>query len=195
MLVAGNDAGQLQAAIERLGGARWFTASLRMALRNIERALSGLGASMKDNPGAPGLLAGTGKDDVHLVIVATGDRGLAGGFNSTIVRGARRRGRDGGAEQQRHREQGVGIAQDALPDLLLTTGEGFAEWLRDAGVPADRVAVLGGAESSESSAHPVASTWDRIDARAVPGGTILSVRVSPGARRSGPRRPIPKSRK
>ena len=35
------------------------------------------------------LLAGTGRDDVHLVIVATGDRGLAGGFNSNIVKLAR----------------------------------------------------------------------------------------------------------
>ena len=40
-------------------------------------------------PGAPPLLAGTGKDEVHLLIVATADRGLAGGFNSSIVRGAR----------------------------------------------------------------------------------------------------------
>jgi F-type H+-transporting ATPase subunit gamma len=40
-------------------------------------------------PGAPRLLAGTGSDQRHLVIVATSDRGLAGGFNSGIVRAAR----------------------------------------------------------------------------------------------------------
>ncbi len=40
-------------------------------------------------PSAPLLLAGTGSDKRHLVIVATADRGLAGGFNSTIVRAAR----------------------------------------------------------------------------------------------------------
>ena len=40
-------------------------------------------------PGAPPLLAGTGKDDVHLLVVATADRGLCGGFNTSIVRGAR----------------------------------------------------------------------------------------------------------
>jgi F-type H+-transporting ATPase subunit gamma len=40
-------------------------------------------------PGAPLLLAGTGADKRHLVIVATSDRGLAGGFNSGIVRAAR----------------------------------------------------------------------------------------------------------
>ena len=45
-------------------------------------------------PGAPPLLAGTGKDDVHLIVVATSDRGLAGGFNASILREARRRIRD-----------------------------------------------------------------------------------------------------
>ena len=36
-------------------------------------------------------MTGTGKDDTHLIIVATGDRGLAGAFNSNIVRAARRK--------------------------------------------------------------------------------------------------------
>jgi F-type H+-transporting ATPase subunit gamma len=40
-------------------------------------------------PGAPRLLVGTGSDQRHLVVVATADRGLAGGFNSSIVRAAR----------------------------------------------------------------------------------------------------------
>ncbi|HEY2483186.1 MAG TPA: F0F1 ATP synthase subunit gamma [Caulobacteraceae bacterium] len=39
--------------------------------------------------GAPPLLVGTGKTDKELVVVATADRGLAGGFNSSIVRAAR----------------------------------------------------------------------------------------------------------
>ena len=38
---------------------------------------------------SPKLLAGTGKDDKHLLIVITSDRGLAGGFNSNLVRMAR----------------------------------------------------------------------------------------------------------
>jgi F-type H+-transporting ATPase subunit gamma len=42
-------------------------------------------------PESPKLLAGTGKDDVNLLIVCTSDRGLAGGFNSNIVRAARRK--------------------------------------------------------------------------------------------------------
>jgi F-type H+-transporting ATPase subunit gamma len=43
------------------------------------------------SPQSPKLLAGTGKDDTHLIILATGDRGLAGAFNSNIVRAARRK--------------------------------------------------------------------------------------------------------
>ena len=42
-------------------------------------------------PESPKLLAGTGRDDAHLLIVCTSDRGLAGGFNSNIVRAARRK--------------------------------------------------------------------------------------------------------
>jgi len=42
-------------------------------------------------PESPKLLAGTGKDQTHLLIVCTSDRGLAGGFNSNIVRAARRK--------------------------------------------------------------------------------------------------------
>ena len=48
--------------------------------------LGSLAASMAGQEGAPALLAGTGRDHVHLVVVMTSDRGLCGGFNSTIVR-------------------------------------------------------------------------------------------------------------
>jgi F-type H+-transporting ATPase subunit gamma len=56
--------------------------------------LASLAGLMAGQPGAPPLLAGTGRDDVHLMVVATSDRGLAGGFNATILREARRRIRD-----------------------------------------------------------------------------------------------------
>jgi F-type H+-transporting ATPase subunit gamma len=57
----------------------------------MEGVLANLTASAKDNPNAPRLLAGTGKSETHLLIVATSDKGLCGGFNSTIVRLARER--------------------------------------------------------------------------------------------------------
>jgi len=55
----------------------------------MERMLGALAGSLAGQSGAPKLLSGTGKDDVHLVVVATSDRGLCGGFNGTIVRSAR----------------------------------------------------------------------------------------------------------
>jgi F-type H+-transporting ATPase subunit gamma len=60
----------------------------------MERVLRSLAGSMAGQEGAPALLAGTGRDAVHLVVVMTSDRGLCGGFNSSIVRGARRLIRD-----------------------------------------------------------------------------------------------------
>ena len=54
----------------------------------MDKVLAALGQSFKGT--GPRLLAGTGSDQVQLVIVATGDRGLCGAFNSSIVREARR---------------------------------------------------------------------------------------------------------
>jgi F-type H+-transporting ATPase subunit gamma len=55
----------------------------------MDSLMASLGASFKGGVG-PKLLAGTGSDKVHLLIVATADRGLCGAFNSSIVREARR---------------------------------------------------------------------------------------------------------
>jgi F-type H+-transporting ATPase subunit gamma len=55
----------------------------------MEQVLGNLGASMTNNPGAPRLLSGTGKAQTHLLVVATSERGLCGGFNTSIVRLAR----------------------------------------------------------------------------------------------------------
>ena len=57
----------------------------------MERVLANIAASVGGNPGAPRLLAGTGADRVHLLVVCTGERGLCGPFNSAIVRLARDR--------------------------------------------------------------------------------------------------------
>lgn len=60
----------------------------------MERVLGSLAASMAGKDNAPALLAGTGRDQVHLLVVMTSDRGLCGAFNSSIVRQARRIARD-----------------------------------------------------------------------------------------------------
>ena len=55
----------------------------------LEAVMSSLAAKVTVSESSPKLLAGTGKDQVHLVVVATSERGLAGAFNTNIVRAAR----------------------------------------------------------------------------------------------------------
>ncbi len=55
----------------------------------IGAVITNLSASMVGSEGAPKLLVGTGSDQVQLLVVATADRGLCGGFNTNIVRKAR----------------------------------------------------------------------------------------------------------
>lgn len=53
--------------------------------------MASLAASVGTSDSAPRLLAGTGKDDVHLLVVMTAERGLCGGFNTNIVKLAKTR--------------------------------------------------------------------------------------------------------
>ena len=57
----------------------------------MDAVISNIAGAAAGSPGAPVLLAGTGKDQVHLLLVCTGERGLSGAFNSSIVRLARER--------------------------------------------------------------------------------------------------------
>ncbi|MGI3184430.1 F0F1 ATP synthase subunit gamma [Nioella aestuarii] len=57
----------------------------------MQAVMGGLAASVGNSDGAPRLLAGTGADQTHLLVVLTAERGLCGGFNSTIVRLVRTR--------------------------------------------------------------------------------------------------------
>ena len=57
-------------------------------------AVASLASKITPGPQSPRLLSGTGKDDTHLIVVATSDRGLAGAFNTNIVRAARRKADD-----------------------------------------------------------------------------------------------------
>jgi F-type H+-transporting ATPase subunit gamma len=77
-------------AAAKLRRAQEQAEAARPYAERMDRMLGSLAASMAGQEGAPALLAGTGKDTVHLVVVMTADRGLCGGFNSSIVRGARR---------------------------------------------------------------------------------------------------------
>ncbi len=78
-------------AAAKLRRAQEQAEAARPYAERMERMLQGLASSVAGRAGAPPLLGGNGKDTVHLVIVATADRGLCGAFNSSIVREARRR--------------------------------------------------------------------------------------------------------
>jgi len=77
-------------AASRLKKAQDAAEASRPYAVRMERMLASLAQSMVGLPTAPALLSGTGKSDTHLIIIATSDRGLAGGFNAAILREARR---------------------------------------------------------------------------------------------------------
>jgi F-type H+-transporting ATPase subunit gamma len=60
----------------------------------METVMASLAAKVARSPQSPRLLAGTGADQTHLLVVCTSDRGLAGAFNTNIVRAARRMAED-----------------------------------------------------------------------------------------------------
>jgi F-type H+-transporting ATPase subunit gamma len=80
-------AAKLRRAQEAAESARPYAERMEAVLANIATAVAGA-------EGAPRLIAGTGKDDVHLLVVCTAERGLCGGFNSSIARLARDHARD-----------------------------------------------------------------------------------------------------
>jgi F-type H+-transporting ATPase subunit gamma len=77
-------------AASRLRRAQEQAEAARPYAERMERVLASLAARMSGLSGGPKLLAGTGSDQTHLLVVATSDRGLAGGFNASILREARR---------------------------------------------------------------------------------------------------------
>ncbi len=76
-------AAKLRRAQDAAESARPYAERMASVIANLAKGASG--------DGAPRLLAGTGRDDRYLVVVATADRGLAGGFNSSVARAARER--------------------------------------------------------------------------------------------------------
>jgi len=76
-------------AASKLRRAQEAAEAARPYATRMEKVLSGLAASVGSQPGAPRLLSGTGSDKVHLIVVATSERGLCGGFNTSIVKAAR----------------------------------------------------------------------------------------------------------
>ena len=78
-------------AAAKLRRAQTAAEAARPYAERMEAVLANLAGGMGAGSNAPALLAGNGRDDVHLLVVCTAERGLCGAFNSSIVRLARER--------------------------------------------------------------------------------------------------------
>ena len=127
-------AAKLRLAQEAAQNARPYAQRMAAVIANLAAGVSGAGA--------PRLLVGTGQDQTHLVVVATSDRGLAGGFNSSIVRAARE-----------HISQLIAAGKTVK---LLVVGKKARDQLRR--MHSDRIVAFheAGAKPTLEAAHPVA---------------------------------------
>jgi F-type H+-transporting ATPase subunit gamma len=78
-------------AASKLRRAQTAAEAARPYAEKMDAVISNIATAAAGSPGAPALLAGTGNDQVHMLLVCTGERGLSGAFNSSIVRLARDR--------------------------------------------------------------------------------------------------------
>jgi F-type H+-transporting ATPase subunit gamma len=78
-------------AASKLRRAQAAAEAARPYAERMEKVLGNIASTVADINSAPRLLAGTGQDQVHLLVVCTAERGLCGAFNSSIVRLARER--------------------------------------------------------------------------------------------------------
>jgi F-type H+-transporting ATPase subunit gamma len=78
-------------AASRLRRAQLVAEAARPYAQHMDEILGRIAASGTSLASAPRILAGTGQDQVHLLVVCAGERGLCGAFNAAIVRLARER--------------------------------------------------------------------------------------------------------
>jgi F-type H+-transporting ATPase subunit gamma len=76
-------------AASKLRRAQQNATAARPYSERMRDVVASIASRVTVGPESPKLLAGTGKDDTHLIVVCTSDRGLAGAFNTNIVRAAR----------------------------------------------------------------------------------------------------------
>jgi len=132
-------------AASKLRRAQEAAEAARPYAERMESVLTGLGIAAKDSPGASPLLIGSGSQDVHLVIVATSERGLCGGFNANIAKAAR-----GYIENL--------IADGKTVKILCIGKKGFGLLRRDYGDKVIDLKDLSGVKRlSFSDAQPIAS--------------------------------------
>jgi len=113
-------------AAAKLRRAQEMAVAARPYAQRMERMLGSLAAGTVG--GGPALLAGTGRDAVHLLVLMTTDRGLCGSFNAQLMRGARTRIRQMQAEGKQVKlfiigRKGVVIARREFPELIVGSME------------------------------------------------------------------------
>lgn len=129
-------AAKLRKAQDAAQNARPYAQRMAAVIANLAAGVSG--------DGAPKLLVGTGSDQRHLVVVATSDRGLAGGFNSSIVRAAR--------------EKINGLSAQGKEVSVLTIGRKARDQLRR--LAGDRLV-----ESYEAGSNPSLAVAEEVSAK------------------------------
>ena len=140
-------AAKLRRAQEAAEMARPFSQRMAAVMANISSAV--------DGEDAPRLMAGTGSEDVHLLVVCTAERGLCGGFNAQIARLAREHARDLISSGKTVKilpvgKKGADILRRSFADLMLERID-FREVKRMGFAQADEVArrVIGMFEDGE----------------------------------------------
>lgn len=129
-------AAKLRKAQDAAQNARPYAQRMAAVIANLAAGVSG--------EGAPRLLVGTGSDRRHLVVVAASDRGLAGGFNSAIVRTAR--------------EKINALSAEGKDVLVLTIGRKARDQLRR--LAGDRLVA-----SYEAGGNPSLATAEEVSAK------------------------------
>lgn len=115
-------------AASKLRRAQEAAEAARPYAERMDSVMANLGGSMLSSAGASPLLIGTGSEQVHLLVVATADRGLCGGFNSSIARIARLKVQDLLADGKTVKilcvgRKGRDILKRQFADLIIDTFE------------------------------------------------------------------------
>jgi F-type H+-transporting ATPase subunit gamma len=148
---------KLKRAQEAATASRPYASRMAAVIANLASAASG--------GGGPKLIAGTGKDDVHLLVVMTSERGLCGGFNANIAKLAR-------AEIRRLRNEGKTVK-------ILTIGKKGRDALRRAYGPMliDHVDMRGERTMSSALGQRIAAAiTSRFEAGEFDVATLISAR-------------------
>jgi len=137
-------------AAAKLRKAQEAAEEARPYAERMERMLGSLAESIGSVDGAPEMLAGTGKDDTHLLVAFTADRGLCGGFNGSIVRKIRAMGSELRGQGKTVKVLFVGTKAhdvlkrelgDAVVDVVSGIGKKGVEYAEGAGV-AEKVTTM-----------------------------------------------------